>query len=110
MPHNVGCPGAGKLVARGGGRDSAAIAGCGGEPEGLLDFLEPNLAFSVEGRTADRVQIRIHFSLESVPPWLQNADAEPDLFQYFVRLEISAEELTRAAESWMLELAKFPER
>jgi len=82
----------------------------GGEPEGLLDFLEPNLAFSVEGRTADRVQIRIHFSLESVPPWLQNADAEPDLFQYFVRLEISAEELTRAAESWMLELAKFPER
>jgi len=43
----------------------------GGEPEGLLDFLEPNLAFSVEGRTADRVQIRIHFSLESVPPWLK---------------------------------------
>jgi hypothetical protein len=82
----------------------------GDEPEELLDFLEPNIAFSVEDRTADRVQIRIHFSLESLPPWLQNAELEPGLFEYFVRLEISAEELTRAAESWMLELAEFPER
>ncbi len=82
----------------------------GGEPEGLLDFLEPNIAFSVEERTADRVRIRIHFNLESLPPWLQNAEVEPGLFQYFVRLEVSAEELTRAAESWMLELAEFPER
>jgi hypothetical protein len=80
----------------------------GGEPEGLLDFLEPNIAFSVEERTADRVRIRIHFSLESLPPWLQNAELEPDPFQYFVRLEVSAEELTRAAESWMLGLAEFP--
>ncbi len=80
-----------------------------GEPEGVLEFLEPNIAFSVEERTADRVRIRIYFSLESLPPWLQNAEVSGP-FEYFVRLEVSAEELTRAAESWMLELAEFSER
>ena len=81
-----------------------------GEPEGVLDFLEPNIAFSVEERTADRVRIRIYFSLESLPPWLQNAEVEHGPFEYFVRLEVSAEELTRAAKSWMLEPAEFSER
>jgi hypothetical protein len=81
-----------------------------GEPEGVLEFLEPNLAFSVEERTADRGRIRIHFSLESLPPWLQNRAVRPSLLQYFVRLEVSAEDLIRAAESWMLELAEFSER
>ena len=81
----------------------------GGEPEGLLYFLEPNVAFSVEERTAARVWIRVHFSLESLPLWLQGPE-EPGLFEYFVRLDVSAEELNRAAASWMLELAEFPER
>src|SRR6185369_1127417 len=40
----------------------------GGESEELLYFLEPNVAFSMEERTADRVRIRVHFSLESLPP------------------------------------------
>lgn len=81
----------------------------GGVPEELLWFLEPNIAFSVEERTADRVRIRVHFSLESLPPWLQGTE-EPGLFEYFVRLDVSAEELNRAAEAWILELVEFPER
>jgi hypothetical protein len=80
-----------------------------GEPEELLEFLEPDIAFSVEERTADRVRIRVHFSLEARPPWLQGAE-EPGLYEYFVRLDVSAEELTHAAESWMLGLTEFPER
>lgn len=76
-----------------------------GEPEELLDFLEPHLAFSVEERTADRVRIRVHFNSGAEPPWLRNEEGK-----FFVRLELSAVELTRAAESWMLELAEFPER
>ena len=82
----------------------------GSEPEELLWFLEPNIAFSVEERTADRVRIRVHFSLESLPPWLGGPEVEPGLFEYFMRLEVSAEELNRAAEAWILELAAFPER
>jgi hypothetical protein len=80
-----------------------------GEPEELLEFLEPDIAFSVEERTADRVRIRVHFSLEARPPWRQGAE-EPGLYEYFVRLDVSAEELTHAAESWMLGLTEFPER
>jgi hypothetical protein len=82
----------------------------GGEPEGRLEFFEPDIAFSVAERTADRVRIRVHFNVDSLPPWLQGTEVEPGLYEYFVRLEVSAEELTRAAESWMLELAEFPER
>jgi hypothetical protein len=58
--------------------------------------LEPNIAFSVEERTADRVRIRIYFSLESLPPWLQNAEVSGPL-EYFVRLEVSAGKRQRSA-------------
>jgi hypothetical protein len=80
-----------------------------GEPEELLEFFEPDIAFSMEERTADRVRIRVHFSLEARPPWLQGAE-EPGLYESCVRLDVSAEELTHAAESWMLGLAELPER
>jgi hypothetical protein len=84
--------------------------GAGREHEGLLYFTEPAIAFSVAERTADRVRIRVHFSAESLPPWLRNTPVKPRLFEYFVRLEVTAEELTRVAESWALELAEFPKR
>jgi hypothetical protein len=82
----------------------------GGEPGELLEFLEPDIAFSVEGRAGDRVRIRVHFSLEALPPLLQGTAEEPGLFEYFVRLDVSAEELTQAAELWLLDLAQFPPR
>jgi hypothetical protein len=36
------------------------------------------------------VRIRVHFSLESLPPRLQGTEEEPGLFEYFVLLEIAA--------------------
>ena len=80
------------------------------EPGQLLEFLEPNIAFGLEERTADRVRIRVHFGGEALPPWLQGGQEEPPLFDYFVSLDVSAQELAQAAEAWMLELAEFPER
>lgn len=82
----------------------------GGEPGELLEFLEPDIAFSMQGRADGRVRIRVYFSLEALPPWLQGTAEEPGLFEYFVRLDVSADELTRAAESWLLDLAEFPPR
>jgi hypothetical protein len=74
-----------------------------------LEFLEPNLAFSLVERIADRVRIWVHFGMETLPPWLRGAE-EPVPYEYFVCLDMSAEELAKAAESWMRELAEFPER
>jgi hypothetical protein len=80
------------------------------EPGQFLEFLEPNIAFSLEERTADRVRIRVHFGVEALPPWLHGGQQEPPPFDYFVLLDVSAQELAQAAEAWMLELAEFPER
>jgi hypothetical protein len=76
------------------------------EPERLLVFTEPNLAFSLESRIADRVWVRVRFGLEALPPWLQGAQ-QPD---YSVLLDLSAVELAGAASTWAVELADYPER
>ena len=81
-----------------------------GEPEGrLLVFTEPNLAFSVESRINDQVGVRVHFSLEAVPPWL-DGDQRPDIFDYVVLIRISAAELADAADSWTRDLTQYPKR
>ncbi|HEX7162632.1 MAG TPA: hypothetical protein VF223_15525 [Trebonia sp.] len=81
-----------------------------GEPEGrLLFFTEPNLAFSVESRTSDQVRVRVHFSLEALPPWL-HGDQRPDIFGYVVHIRLSVAKLADAADSWVRGLAQYPER
>jgi hypothetical protein len=80
-----------------------------GEPGQLLAFTEPNLAFSLESRIGDRVQVRAHFSLEALPPWLRGQH-EPEIFDYFVPVDLSAEELADAAGTWTCDLARYPER
>jgi len=75
----------------------------------LLVFTEPNLAFGLEAREDDRLRIRVHFSLEALPPWLQVAN-RPDLFEYFVVVDAPTVELARAAEDWALNLLSFPRR
>jgi hypothetical protein len=80
-----------------------------GETEQLLTFTEPNIAFSLERREADRVRVRVHFSLEALPPWLQEENG-PDLFECFLLLDVSVAELSQAADAWKLELARFPRR
>ena len=64
-----------------------------GEPDQLLMFTEPNIAFSVERRIGDRVLVRAHFSLEALPPWFQGKD-RPDIFEYFVLLDAASAELS----------------
>jgi hypothetical protein len=79
-----------------------------GDPERLLVFIEPCLAFSPAERQEDRVRLRVHFSPEALPPWLR--DTCPDPFDYFVVIDLSAVELAEAADASDIELALFPER
>jgi hypothetical protein len=80
-----------------------------GQPENLLVFAEPNLAFGLEAREGDRLRIRVHFSLEALPSWLQGPD-RPYIFEYFVGLDVSAADLAQAAEDWTLSQMRFPGR
>ena len=74
-----------------------------GEPGGWLVFTEPNLGFRLKERTVGRVRIAVDFTGEVTPPWF-------GFGSYLVDLDLSAEEMAQAAESWMPDLAEFPER
>jgi hypothetical protein len=84
----------------------------GEQDERLLVFTEPNVGFSLASRVGGTVTIRVHFSLESRPPWLQSgeADDDADLFEYFVAVRLDNEAMTTAAASWDQELTAFPVR
>jgi hypothetical protein len=79
------------------------------EETGLLHFTEPNLAFSLEQRTNGRARLRVHLSLEASPPWLHGSD-RPDLFEYFLVVDLSTEDLAAAAEEWDNDCKPFPVR
>jgi hypothetical protein len=79
------------------------------EPQGQLGFTEPNLGFTLEERTAGRLRITAELTTEARPPWFRHGpDHAPN--SYLVCLDLSAEAIAQAAESWMHELAEFPER
>jgi len=79
------------------------------EPGGWLVFTEPNLGFTLEERTVGRVRIRVEFTGEVTPPRFGDGpEHAPN--SYLVDLNPSAEEMAQAAESWMHDLAEFPER
>lgn len=77
------------------------------EDEGLLAFLEPNLAFSVGALDQDKVTLRVHLSLEASPPW---SDQEAELFETFLSLRLPTSELQLGAGNWHAELAAYPVR
>ena len=79
------------------------------EPKQLLIFTEPNIAFSLEQRIADHVQVRVEFSAEALPPWLRSAN-RPDISEWPVLLDVSVADLAQAADDWKLELTRFPRR
>jgi len=81
----------------------------GGEDEPLVVFTEPNLALSLAAADQETVNIRVHLSLEALPPWLAHADGT-ELFEFFVVVGLSRANLARAAQDWERELAMFPER
>lgn len=78
-------------------------------PEKIKMFTEPNIAFSLEGRADERVHLRVHFSLECLPSWARG-DAEPEVWDYFVVLDLPDAELARQAEAWIEDLSPFPAR
>lgn len=80
-----------------------------GQDEQLRVFTEPVVAFSLQERIEERVRIRVHFSLEALPPWLRGA-GRPDIFDFFVVLDLPAAELRQAADDWTLNLRQFPPR
>ena len=76
----------------------------------VLVFLEPNLGFSVESRTAGMIRLRVHLSLESLPPWLRNAEDRPDHHAYCVLLDMLAADLASSADRWLRETKRYPPR
>ncbi|WP_203709010.1 WapI family immunity protein, partial [Cellulomonas marina] len=79
------------------------------EDDGLLTFTEPNLAFSVQGITDSDVALRVHFSLESAPR-VPDSDSAPELYEHFVALTMTRNDLAAAAESWGADISPFPQR
>jgi hypothetical protein len=81
----------------------------GSDPGGGIGFTEPNLSFDLADRTADRVRIRTYFTAEAKPPWFQRGqECYPN--SCLVVVDVSADEVAQAAESWMRDLAEFPVR
>jgi hypothetical protein len=78
------------------------------DDERLLVFTEPNLAFSLAAREQGGLTIRVHFSVESLPPWLHDHDM--DMFDFFVSLNVDKAALQSAIQAWASELTAFPAR
>lgn len=74
------------------------------DDERLLVFTEPNLAFSLASRSGDSATLRVHLSLESGPP------EESELYDYFVLIEMTQQELATAIDSWSEAVSVFPVR
>lgn len=68
-----------------------------------LWFLEPNLVFGLDDKTAECVTVRVTFSHESAPP---DDSGAPDQ----VILRLTPQELATAAAEWENELAVYPTR
>jgi hypothetical protein len=83
------------------GRDTADV----------LDFTEPNLAFSVAATTGEETELRVHLSLEAVsgkPGWTK--DSGPGLHECSVSLRLSRAQLLTSAAQWSHDIAPFPPR
>jgi hypothetical protein len=74
------------------------------DDHGLQAFTEPNVAVSVATVAPDQVGLRLHLSLESVPPG--HPQGEP----FHLVLQIAPGDLQQAADAWERDLEPFPER
>ncbi|GGE94406.1 WapI family immunity protein [Mycetocola zhadangensis] len=86
------------------------LRGNGGiEPS--LAFTEPNLAFSVKSYGEDTAVVRVHFSLEALPPNHRGpATDQIARYTFSVELEIPFTDALGAATTWRKELAVLPRR
>jgi hypothetical protein len=76
--------------------------------ESELDFMEPNLAFELEGVAGDLVRIRIWFECEARPAWKGKAPVRARDFAACIAVPSKA--LLDATEDLKLQLAKYPTR
>ncbi|MEU5256278.1 WapI family immunity protein [Streptomyces longwoodensis] len=73
-------------------------------------FIEPVVAFSLARRIeSGAAVIRVHLSLEAVPPWQQGDDGA-DIYQYVVEVRLDTSTLLHAADEWDRSLASLPSR
>lgn len=79
------------------------------DEEELLHFTEPNIALSLQAYAGGRAQIRVHLSIEAAPPWLDGTN-RPEMFEYFLLLDLKIEELITAAEEWANDCEPYPVR
>jgi hypothetical protein len=95
----------------------AAVAAGSVPTEGrVFQFTEPNVAFSVlshpddRAAAAGRLQLRMHFSYESLPPWRQPYRAWPNDLSYFIVLDVDRDQVHAAATAWLGQISPFPTR
>src|SRR5580700_1276414 len=62
-----------------------------------FSFTEPNLAVSVAKLTTEVVEIRVHLSYESAPPWLDRRESI-NIWKFFVVVPMQASALVAAAD------------
>lgn len=72
-------------------------------------FLEPVIAFSLAERDTTAVTLRVHLSLEALPPWATGTE-KPEIFAYWVKVRCPVETLESALLEWNTELESFPVR
>jgi hypothetical protein len=73
-----------------------------------VDFLEPNLALGVAGRSPDAVTIALTLRAESFPPGVD--DAQRWSGGHAVALTLSPDTVVAAADAWLADLERFPRR
>lgn len=85
----------------------------GSDEERIEVFTEPNVALSLAARDEVNAAVRVHLSLEALPPRLPGTDPDADpaeLFEFFVAVTAPLNVVAQAADDWERELAAFPER
>ena len=72
----------------------------------MLTFLEPLIAFGVASHHGDHSVVRVHLTLEGLPPW----DDEETFHDFVVPLRLHDAQCRVAAAQWERDLLPFPLR
>lgn len=78
--------------------------------DGMLTFLEPNVAFSI-ARLDEDVVLRVHLDAEAVAGRAGAERTKPwDLVEHVLPLTMSRQALAEAAVAWRIDLRALPQR
>ena len=69
-------------------------------------FTEPNVALNLASRGDGAAEVRVYLSLEALPRTM----ADISIFEYFVELTLTDDEIASAVREWDAELRAFPVR